>query len=884
MKESVHAGTDLDRDGHGETIEHDLLKLVFDNTLIVLAANLVNGTLIAGVFYGVHPAPLVIGWWALMVLMVAARVILWLWYRGGAGSNRRWSRVAVASAAVSGVLWGAAGLLFYSPEDVTRTMVLGFILGGMGAGAVSALAPCLPAFHAYLLPSVLPFSLRLVMEGDLHHWVMAAAVGLYLVSLCLLGRRANRWLTESVSRRLANESLIHSLEHRVAERTAELKDVNTRLHLDIAERARAETALADYADRQAAIADFGRLALSGMEIGVLFDNAVSLVRDRLAVAGAAVIETSAESGERIVRASVGVAPSTLTPTSRYGLSDHPPGGLRNDPRPGDEDPAMHAAPDALSTGPAPFPGSGARADSAQAVISNRQYPFGVLVALSEAPRDFSRIDMSFLRSIANMLTSAIERKRAEQDIEHLALHDPLTGLPNRELFRNHLYQELARLRRGRGMLALLLLDLDHFKDVNDTLGHPIGDRLLETVARRLRDCVREVDAPARLGGDEFAVILSDLRSPEEAAAVARKIVARVSEPFVLDGHKTRVGASIGITLCPHDGSDVDGLLRNADLALYRAKSEERNTYRFYSADMTVQIEDRKALEHDLIDAIERDELFMEYQPQFDLATKRLAGAEALVRWRHPTRGLLLPDVFIPVAEMTGLIVPLGRWVLERVAKDMREMSAAGPAPDFIATNISLSQCRSGDLVDAVKRIAARDARGYDWLEMEVTEHLFLPPSDGIETLRRLRSLGVTISIDDFGTGYSSFGRLINLPVDKIKIDRSFVAGVGNSRNAEMLVRAIIALAKSLGMTVTAEGIETEQQLAFLTAEGCTFGQGHYLGAPLPPEDFATLPKNLTAASAPLRHPRPLLIRNQGSKAETEGFLNQIARQRATKLR
>jgi EAL domain-containing protein (putative c-di-GMP-specific phosphodiesterase class I) len=301
-----------------------------------------------------------------------------------------------------------------------------------------------------------------------------------------------------------------------------------------------------------------------------------------------------------------------------------------------------------------------------------------------------------------------------------------------------------------------------------------------------------------------------------------------------------VGASIGITICPHDDVDVDGLMRNADLALYRAKSEERNTYRFYSADMTVQIEDRKALERDLIDALDRDELFMEYQPQFDLASNRLVGAEALVRWRHPTRGLLVPDVFIPVAEMTGLIVPLGRWVLDRVAQKMRDTRNTGLAPIFIATNISLSQCRNSDLVDAVQKIAARDACGYDWLELEVTEHLFLPPSGGVDTLRRLRNLGVTISIDDFGTGYSSFGRLINLPVDKIKIDRTFVSGLGESRNADMLVRAIIALAKSLGMTVTAEGIETEQQLAFLTAEGCTFGQGHYLGVPLSSEAFAAL--------------------------------------------
>ena len=842
VKDFVHTVSDFDESGHDEEVEHELLALVYDTTPIVLAANLVNGTLIAAVFYGHEAISLVAGWWLLMCLMVVVRGALWMWYRTVSAPIRGTCRFAIISSAISGVLWGTAGYMFYSPESVIQTMVLGFVLGGMGAGAVSALTPCLPAFYAYLIPSILPYSIRLASEGDLQHWVMAAAVGLYTVSLCVLGRKANWWLKESVSQRIANAEIIRSLEHRVAERTSELERLNHQLHLDIAERTRAEAILADYAGRQTAIADFGRTALSGIEMNVLFETAVKLVRDRLSVAGAAIIEGAAENGTQTLRASAGSVPSTFVPEPGSGLADHPPPALLADPRP-----------DILADGAR----SDGSIDVAHAAISIGHFPFGVLVALAEAPRDFSAIDMSFLRSIANMLTSAIERKQAEQDIEHLALHDTLTGLPNRELFRNHLQQELARLKRSRGLLALLLLDLDHFKDVNDTLGHPIGDRLLETVARRLKDCVREVDAPARLGGDEFAVILSDLRSPEEAASVARKIVERVSEPFVLEGHMTRVGASIGITMSPDDDDDVDGLLRNADLALYRAKSEQRNTYRFYSADMTVQIEDRKALEHDLIDAFERDELFMEYQPQFDLASGRLAGAEALVRWRHPSRGLLVPDLFIPVAEMTGLIVPLGFWVLDRVAKDVRKMRDAGSAPGFVASNISLSQCRNGDLVDAVKQIAVRDNTVYDWLELEVTEHLFLPPSDCIDALRRLRKLGVTISIDDFGTGYSSFGRLINLPVDKIKIDRTFLRGLGKTSNAEMLVRAIIRLAGSLGLAVTAEGVETRQQLEFLAAEGCTFGQGHYFGTSLSVGAFIALARSdFHAPTADVRVPMP----------------------------
>jgi diguanylate cyclase (GGDEF)-like protein len=345
------------------------------------------------------------------------------------------------------------------------------------------------------------------------------------------------------------------------------------------------------------------------------------------------------------------------------------------------------------------------------------------------------------------------------------------------------------------MLAVLLLDLDHFKDVNDTLGHPIGDRLLAAAAGRLRACLRETDTPARLGGDEFAIILPDLRSPEDAASVARKLVNRLSEPFRLDGHELHIGASIGITISPSDAADVDGLLKTADLALYRAKMEGRYTYKFYATYMGAQVEARKTLENDLRHALKRNELFLEYQPQFDLATYRLCGAEALLRWKHPNRGLLPPDNFVPIAEATGLIIPLGRWVLECVALQMQEWKAAQLPPILIAVNVSLSQCRRGDLVRTIEEISTRTAWDLGQLELEVTEQIFMAQGmgDSVATLRRLSSLGVTISIDDFGTGYSSLGRLQRLPVDKLKIDKSFVAELGNSRDAEMIVRAILRL-------------------------------------------------------------------------------------------
>jgi diguanylate cyclase (GGDEF)-like protein len=816
-----------------EDVQRELLALLSATTPVVLAANLVNGTLIAGVFSRVYSPYLVAIWWVLLFVMVLARGAVWFWYRHRAVSLRSLSLVAIAGSGTSGVLWGLAGLLFYPEANETQLMVLAFILGGMGAGAVSSLVPFLPAFYVYLFPSVIPFWSRLALEGDPDHLVMAAACVMYMFGLTILGQRANRWLSESVHRRFENADLIRSLERRVEERTSKLAEVNELLRRVIARRRKAEAATAEYAERQAALADFSRIALSEFDLDALFGTAVSLVRDRLTLTSAAVLEYTGTSPGSLLRAASGPPPQLppWLPAAAHDLADHAQIGFDGT-----------AAERQRHIAPVPPHHAGGATTTAEVMIAGHGSPFGTLHAADDAPRHFSASDISFLQSVANVLASAIERKRAEQEIQRLALQDPLTKLPNRVLFRNHLHQELNRTRRSQQICALLIIDLDHFKDINDTLGHPIGDRLLAAVAARLKASLRESDAPARLGGDEFAVVLSDIRSPEDAASIAQKVVSHLSAPFFLDGHELHIGASVGITISPRDAGDVDGLLRTADLALYRAKTEGRNTHKFYAADMGERIEARKAIEHDLRHALERNELYLEYQPQFDLATGCLVGAEALIRWRHPHRGLLMPDAFIGIAEATGLILPMGRWVLERVAMQVREWKEAGLPPIFIATNMSLNQCLRGDLVSVVKGVSTHTARPLDWLEIEVTEQIFMPSGagDAVSMLRQLSELGVTISIDDFGTGYSSLGRLRSLPVDKVKIDRSFIDGLGKGPDAEMLVCAILTLGRSLGVKVTAEGVENPEQLAFLTTQGCDYAQGYHLSPPISKHRFAML--------------------------------------------
>lgn len=422
-----------------------------------------------------------------------------------------------------------------------------------------------------------------------------------------------------------------------------------------------------------------------------------------------------------------------------------------------------------------------------------------------------------------------EQQRAESQIAFMARHDALTKLPNRTLLGERIEQAVAQVRRGFGF-AIFCLDLDNFKQVNDTLGHPVGDELLCAVADRLNACVREVDTVARLGGDEFAVIQCGVHSAEDSERLAHRVVECVGAPYELNGHRVVVGCSVGISMSPGDGATGEKLLKNADVALYRAKMEGRGTWRFFEPSMDASLQRRRALELDLREAMSRDEFSLHYQPLYDLHLDCICGFEALLRWHHPKRGMVPPDQFIPIAEEIGLIGPLGEWVLNRAC----EQAATWPSEMKLAVNVSAVQFRDPGFIGVIA--AALDASKFPprRLELEITESVFLANSnETLATLHKLKAQGLRIALDDFGTGYSSLSYLRSFPFDKLKIDKSFVRDATATHGSKSIVRAVIGLGRSLGMTTIAEGIETIEQLDHMRAEGCNEAQGFLLSHPVP---------------------------------------------------
>ena len=424
----------------------------------------------------------------------------------------------------------------------------------------------------------------------------------------------------------------------------------------------------------------------------------------------------------------------------------------------------------------------------------------------------------------------------------LALYDPLTALPNRVLFEDRLKQTLARAKRSGGKAALLFLDLDRFKEVNDCLGRAGGDRILRIVGERLSGAVRESDTVAHLSGDEFAVILNDIPGDEAATIVARKILALISVPFCLeDGQELQIGASLGLTVYPDDGNDVQALLRNADMAMYEAKNRGRNTYHFYSPAMNRRALARRDLFARLRRGIQEGQFFLEYQPQIDAPTGRVIGAEALLRWRLPDGSLVPPDIFIPAAEETGLIAPLGEWVLGSALAQNKAWQEAGHPPIRMAVNISAHQFGRAGFIETVDRLLQETGLDPSYLEMEVTESVLMKEIDAtIEVLKDLKERGIHLAIDDFGTGYSSLSYLKHFPIDHIKIDRSFVRDVAENPDDAIIVQTIIAMGRNLGLQVIAEGVEDERQRDFLLGHDCRRMQGYLFGRPVPADEFVLL--------------------------------------------
>ncbi len=435
-------------------------------------------------------------------------------------------------------------------------------------------------------------------------------------------------------------------------------------------------------------------------------------------------------------------------------------------------------------------------------------------------------------------------RQNEEYLKHLAHHDSLTQLPNRLLFHDRLQHAMSQARRSGKQLALLFFDLDRFKNINDSFGHEMGDRVLKTVARRLLGLVRASDTVARLGGDEFVVILEAIDDSAGAAGFAGKVLAALAQPIAIAGQELFITTSIGISLFPGDGEDAEGLMKSADVAMFRAKEKGRNTHQFYTPDMNARTRELLLLENHLRRALDHEQLKVYFQPQVDLGSGALVGMEALVRWQHPERGLVLPGDFIPIAEESGLIVPIGEWVLRKACEQGRRWQSAGAPPVRVAVNISARQFRQPGFIEMVDRVLGETGFDAQRLELEITETVLMENVQEIQgTLAELKSRGIQLAIDDFGTGYSSLGYLRKFPIRTLKIDRCFVRDVTRDANDAAIATSIIALARSMGISVIAEGVETQDQLRFLRENGCDQGQGHLFGKPQSAEDLhgAALP-------------------------------------------
>ena len=610
------------------------------------------------------------------------------------------------------------------------------------------------------------------------------------------------------------------------------EDGQTRWHgvmSDITEQKVAEAELQRRAAQQAAVARLGEHALEGASTSDLMQEAVRAASELLEVEIAAVIELLPGGDEFEFRSTLGM-PDTSALTVPAGA-------------------ASQAGYTILTRGPVTvtdwetesrFARSpilcdlGARSGLTLA-IEGRHAPFGVLGLHSVRPREYQPGDIDFAQALANVLGDAFERQLTDDDIRHRALHDELTGLPNRLLFMDRLEQSLERLRRNQSLTAILFLDLDRFNLVNDSLGHDVGNELLAATAPRLRQAVRSSDTVARFGGDEFGILLDEIAGEQDAIDMAQRIAAVFTRPFVLDGNEHFVTTSIGIALA-QGGELAEDVVRDADAAMNRAKERGRARYELFDEGLRGRALLRLRVENDLRRALERDELTLDYQPLVSLRDFSIIGVEALIRWEHPVRGRIPPIDFIPVAEENGLIEPIGRWVLEHACRQAARWYRDRPdsAPLSMSVNLSAVQIASRGLADTVSGALRGAGLDPSCLSLEITESVMLADADGLtEALNALKAIGVQLVLDDFGTGYSSLSYLTRLPLDVLKVDRSFIDGLGTEPRDTAITEAIVAMSHALSLRVVGEGAETGLQVAELNRLGCDYVQGFHFSRPVP---------------------------------------------------
>ena len=635
----------------------------------------------------------------------------------------------------------------------------------------------------------------------------------------------------------AQEAVVQArdeLEHRVVERTRDLADKNVELEVEVAERRQAEEQLRVRNERLLyhrnqllALARRDHADL-GESLRDILASACTTLRLERASFWRMLADGRAIRCELVHRADGAADPAPAPDT--IAAADHPAyfGAIVANEVVAAEDAASHPATHSLE--PAYLRPLGITATLDVPIWLDGRVVGLVCCETTRGPRVWQPEEIDFASGIATMIALAIEasqRVDAEARLLRLAHYDSLTGLPNRNLLADRLRQALAFAARHRTRVALLFLDLDRFKTINDSLGHHVGDQILKEVAARLTRMLRAGDTVARLGGDEFVIVLQEVREPSDAATVAQNLLRELAPGYLVDGRELHASASVGITLFPDDGRDAEVLMKNADVAMYHVKDTGRNGFQFFAAPMNQQANRRLAIENDLRLAIRRGELALRYQPQVGLARRDVLAVEALVRWRHPEHGLLLPDEFVGIAEESGLAQALGEWTLHEACGQSRRWQAAGLPPVPVAVNLSARAFRERTLPADLAAILRDTGLEPRLLELEITESAVMQQSDTtLETLSELSAMGVQLSVDDFGTGYSSLAYLKRFPIDKLKIDRSFVGGIPADGEDVAIAQAILSLAKTLGLQVVAEGVENDDQLGFLVAHGCDLAQGN----------------------------------------------------------
>ncbi len=759
------------------------------------------------------------GWFATMLLVVLARGALRRAYRRHSATTHDsafWGRAFTVGAVATGLVWGMAGQVLMASPALEHSVIVIMSIAGMTSAAVPYLAPLPLAFHLYAASAVLPAALPFLLSGTPFYVAIGVLMLVYLLGIQRSAHLFGRWLREA--HRLARDEATKASE--LEKITRELASAHERAQAETARRLELERGRADLeAEINASLATVVDERTAELRQTLAAMTATREQLDSALVAGRmALFEVDIRT--RVVKLSEhwsqilgGAAMTTITTMHDLMLLTHV-----------DDRPAIRRAyRDAL------------RGTSNGYVVDHRvRDSHGGWLWIESRARVVARSDSGRTLALVGTNCDISARKEHESRLRHQAYHDPLTGLANRSFLRERLQEMIYRAERHNHTLAVLCLDLDHFKVINDSNGHAAGDQLLRAAAARLSNSVRQGDVVVRLGGDEFAVLLEGPLHTETIAAIARKILTRISTPITVDEQEHALSTSIGVSCFPNDGRTPDELLTRADLAMYSAKEAGRNDFRFFTAELHDQIQEKAQLMAGLQSPYLQQQLWLAYQPRVDSHSGDILGVEALLRWAHPELGEIVPERFVPLAEQTGIIVQLGEWALRTACAQFRIWLDAGVSLQRVAVNLSMRQLLEPDLVERIVSILDEHGLAPHQLELEITESMAMQhPDEVLETLSRLNSRGVRIGLDDFGTGYSSLAYLKRFPIDDLKIDRAFVSGVPHDAEDVAIARAILALARSLDLTPVAEGVETVEQRDFLQAEGCREMQGYLYSEPQP---------------------------------------------------